>query len=323
MGHTVSWTITNSLASGEFRIWAVDAAGKRYTLTYFTPRAGQTAYILPVTLPASLPAAAGYRIDVYWRADPTVAVWGLTAESSTFTVTAATQKISITSPAGGESWQADSTHTIGWTITNALSSGEFRIWAVDGNGTWHDISHLTPTAGQTAYSVPVTLPTSLPLGAGYRVYVYWRADPTVAVWDLTAESRTFTVTAATQHISITSPAGGESWQAGSPPTITWTVAYALASGEFRVWAIDAAGTWYTLTYLTPTAGQTAYRIPVKLPTTLPPGDRLPHRRLLAVRPKRGRLAAHRREQQLHGDGGVASDTHADQSAARLARDLRR
>ncbi len=271
VSHTVSWTITNPLVSGEFRIWAVDGAGKKYTLTYLTPKAGKTAYSVPVTLPASLPPGAGYSVNVYWRADPTVAVWQLTAQSNTITVTAATEKMAITSPAGGESWQADSSQTVSWTITNALSSGEFRIWAVDGAGTWYLLSHLAPTAGKTAYSVSVILPTSLPLGPGCRIYVYWRADLAVPVWQLTPKGKAFTVTAATQKISITSPSGGETWQAGSPPTITWRVAYALASGEFRVSAIDAAGTWYTLTDLAPKAGQTAFSVPVKLPTSLPAG----------------------------------------------------
>jgi hypothetical protein len=103
--------------------------------------------------------------------------------------------LTITSPAGGENWLAGTPQTVSWTLSSALPSGQFRIYLADAAGTWFTLKTFTATAGQTVYPEPVTLPATMTPGSTCRIWVYWRSDPTVNTWQLSAKSNAFTVAA--------------------------------------------------------------------------------------------------------------------------------
>jgi len=82
---TVSWTLNSAVSTGELRVWLVSASGGWYVNKQVLPVAGKTSY--STSLPVSVPAGAGYRVCVGWRAD--TALWKFPAQgySAGFTVT--------------------------------------------------------------------------------------------------------------------------------------------------------------------------------------------------------------------------------------------
>ena len=178
---------------GQFRIYFADAANNWTTLKTFAATPGQTVYPEPVTLPAKPTPGSTCRIYVYWRSDPTVNTWQLSAKSNAFTVTAL-PTISFTSPAGGENWLAGTPQTVSFTLSSALSFGQFRIYFADAANKWFTLKTFAATAGQTVYPEPVTLPATITPGSTCRIWVYWRSDPTVNTWQLSAKSNAFSVT---------------------------------------------------------------------------------------------------------------------------------
>jgi hypothetical protein len=77
---------------------------------------------------------------------PIIHVWKLTTTSPTPTIT-------VTSPNGGESWNAGSTHTITWTSTGAM--GNVKIQYSTNNGSsWSTITSSTANDGSYSWTLP-------------------------------------------------------------------------------------------------------------------------------------------------------------------------
>jgi hypothetical protein len=101
--------------------------------------------------------AADYRF-FYWTgdvADPNNAVTEVTLMTGNKTVTANFEqiqyKITITSPNGGENWQANTTHNITWNSSG--TSGNVKIeYSYDNGSNWHPVIASTPDNGNGSYS---------------------------------------------------------------------------------------------------------------------------------------------------------------------------
>jgi hypothetical protein len=66
--------------------------------------------------------------------------------------------VTVTSPNGGESWQANSTHDITWTSQGTV--GDVRIeLSTDGGITYSDIASSTPNDGSYSWPIPYLSPT--------------------------------------------------------------------------------------------------------------------------------------------------------------------
>jgi len=117
--------------------------------------------------------------------------------------------ITIVSPNGGEEWQADSTYDITWTSTG--TSGNLNIeYSTDNGSNWTEIIASMPDSGAFPWFIPDTPSNSCLV----------RITDTDGSPSDTSDGvfSIFTV----PFITVTSPNGGEQWQADSTYDITWT-----------------------------------------------------------------------------------------------------
>jgi hypothetical protein len=116
----------------------------------------------------------------------------------------------LTSPNGGENWQAGSTQNITWTSANVTN---VKLEYTTDNGTdWISIVATTPaSAGSYAWTIPNTPSTQC------KVKISDVDNSLIA-----DTSGIFTIAAPTQKITVTSPNGGENWNVGSTQNIIWT-----------------------------------------------------------------------------------------------------
>ncbi len=125
--------------------------------------------------------------------------------------------ITVTSPNGGESWQAGTTHTITWSYTG--NPGTYVKIDLLNNGSF--VSTIASSAsigsggsGSYSWNIPSTQAT----GTLYQIRV---TSTNNATYTDTSNS-SFSITAPTpSSITVTSPNGGEIWRAGSSQTIKW------------------------------------------------------------------------------------------------------
>ncbi len=128
---------------------------------------------------------------------------------STFTVLK-TQFIQVTSPNGGEKWEIQSTHEINWAM---YGIDEVIIeYSSDGGSTW-DIAVENVDADERTFTW--ILPEIESNDCLVRI-----TDTTNA--GLTDTSDTSFTILPPQYLEITSPNGGEEWEAGSIQNITWS-----------------------------------------------------------------------------------------------------
>ena len=235
----VSWTPNTAVASGQFSIWVVSPANGWYG-GKIVSATGAASYSDSVDL--NVPVDTGYRIFVYYRAtsgDP----WGIYGMSpGTVNVTAGLNAISVTAPTGTGSQAQGSSLPVTWTTNTTVASGQFSIWVVSPGNGWY-VGKIHAADGTASYSDSVDL--NVPVDSGYRVYVYYRAtsgDP----WGIYGMSPgTVDVTAAGFNaISVTAPTGTSSRTQGSALPVTWTTNSSVASGQFSIWVVSPANSWY-------------------------------------------------------------------------------
>jgi FtsP/CotA-like multicopper oxidase with cupredoxin domain len=171
MGATlpVTWTTDTAVATGEFSIWVVSPANGWYVGKIVAAN-GTASYADSVIL--DVPAATGYRIYVYYRAtsaDP----WSIYGFSSGTVDVAG--GITVTAPVASGSYLSGTSLPVTWTTGAATATGEYSIWIVSPANAWY-LGKIVAANGTTSYADSVVL--NMPAGAGYRVFVYYRATST-------------------------------------------------------------------------------------------------------------------------------------------------
>ena len=149
--------------------------------------------------------------------------------------------IAVTSPNGGQVWNGCSSQTITWS--HAGTSGSFRLWYSLNNGTsWSSIA--TTTASSYNWNPVYNNPSE-------EVLIKVTDNNNPAYFDI---SNNVFVISENNDIIITSPNGGEQWQAGSSQTISWVAA--PGSTRFSVlFSINNGSTWNTITSSTYSTSQ--------------------------------------------------------------------
>jgi len=137
--------------------------------------------------------------------------------SSSFAL--AVNTITVTSPNGGEVWELGSTQTIRWTYTGTLGT-KVRIELYWKGVLSRVIASSASIGNGGSGSYTWTVPVGQKKGPGYKVKV----SSTRKSYYNDMSDKEFTITNAepTSSITVTSPNGGETWQAGSVQTIRWT-----------------------------------------------------------------------------------------------------
>jgi hypothetical protein len=114
----------------------------------------------------------------------------------------------VESPNGGESWQAGSTQTITWS-DNLI--GNVRIELYKNGSMYTDIIVSAPSTGSYSWAIPAGIEADV----NYKVKIISSEDS--SVYDYSDNN--FEIFAGS--ITISSPNGGEIWQAGTTYSITW------------------------------------------------------------------------------------------------------
>jgi hypothetical protein len=172
-----------------------------------------------------------------------------------------TNKITITSPNGGETLTAGSKYTIKWTSSTKFDSVDIEYY----NGsTWVVIINGTPDDGSYSWTVP-NISTS-----GARLWMKgWVASGN----DTDYTDSTFTISggaAPTNTITITYPNGGETLPAGSSRAIQWKTTGDINKVDIEyfdgnTWTVIINGTANdgSYTWMLPTALGSKYRLWIK------------------------------------------------------------
>src|SRR3990170_3826674 len=160
---------------------------------------------------------------------------------------APTPTITVTSPNGGENWIVGSSHNITWTSQNYNANVKIE-YSTNGGSTWITIAASTPNDGSESWLIPNT-PSTTSL---VRVSEANTGTP----YDVS--NAAFTI--APQVITVTSPNGGETWQAGSSHNITWTSS--CFSGNVKLeYSTDAGSSWITIIASTSNGGTYPWSVP--------------------------------------------------------------
>jgi hypothetical protein len=131
--------------------------------------------------------------------------------------------IKVISPNGGETWEAGTTKTIQWSFAGSLGP-RVKLQLLKKGSVVQTIATqpVVGTDGEDSYSW--SLPRSLTPGTDYQIRISSTKYPTCH----DVSDATFTVIAPAQPtITVLSPNGGETWEAGTTKTIQWSFAGSL------------------------------------------------------------------------------------------------
>ncbi|MCH7770437.1 MAG: T9SS type A sorting domain-containing protein [Bacteroidetes bacterium] len=169
------------------------------TIVESTPSTGSYNWTIPGTIEFGL----DYMVKV------SSVVYPILFDMSNNNFTIFTGDITLTSPNGGENWQANSAQVITWTdnITENV-----RIELLKSDTLHTTISTATSSDGTSIWNIPFDLES----GSDYKIKITSVNDENT--FDIS--DTTFTIIGF--EITVTSPNGGENWLIGSEQIITWT-----------------------------------------------------------------------------------------------------
>jgi hypothetical protein len=166
--------------------------------------------------------------------------------------------IQVTSPNGGETWQAGSTQNITWTSTAVSGTVQIQPYL---NGT---AQAVIATSASNSGSYSWAIPASYTAGSGYTMSVSAMSGQ---VWDFSDSSFTISA-AAVPTVTVSSPNGGETWGVGaSNKRVAWTTSNGTFSSFDVQLSRDGGGSWGNL--VTGLGGSAAY---YDWPTVTGPGS---------------------------------------------------
>ncbi len=186
---------------------------------------------------ASVGARASYEFDNV-QADHTIA--------ASFAVDAG-PTVTLTRPAGGETWRSGSAQAIRWTLSEAVNSGRFTVWASSLSG---ELTRLTPAGapvavvpGSTTYQWGYRV--ALPPAHTYQIVVRYESVDGAIQSEASSAGRVQVVTLV--RLSVTAPQGAVIWRRDTRHKIGWRVSEPLGTGAFRLWAVSSKGARYRVT----------------------------------------------------------------------------
>ena len=193
----LNWTASTNVATYDiYRDGVLYPAGTGLTGTTFTNTGTNV--------------VGGTTYQYYIKAKNTAGSTNSNTISATAPNCSPTPTIIVTSPNGGENWQAGSTQIITWTSTGVTGTVQIQPYL---NGVPQtNIAASASNSGSYSWSIP----SNYTPGTTYKIGISAMSG-TVA--DL---SNSYFTISSSPTITVTSPNGGENWQAGTTQTITWS-----------------------------------------------------------------------------------------------------
>ncbi|MCP5047569.1 MAG: hypothetical protein GY940_10380 [bacterium] len=243
---TVSWTpIQYQTEGGGYNVYYSTTAGNGYTLAGTT--ADKTVDNYTVT---GLNSDTTYYFVVETVTDSHSNNSNtLTSEISTEVSTSTIEppSITITSPNGGESWEAGTTHAVTWSYTGTITNVAIH-YSIDSGSSWIPIIASTPNTGTYNWVIPgVDTSACLIKVSDTATTASDISDAVSGLWQQPS-------------ISVTSPNGGEVWQRATTQTITWTTTGTVGNVKIQYSKTGGSG-WTTIKTTTPNTGTYQWNLP--------------------------------------------------------------
>jgi hypothetical protein len=158
--------------------------------------------------------------------------------------------VALTSPVGGEVWQAGMHQNITWTSTNSTIDS---IIYTRADVNWTYIGKQSPPTHTFDWTVPSTPSDSC------RVWVFAKSGDPLATPIAVRSPHYFSIIPA-PTVAVTAPNGGEVWRPDSIRNITWTSTN--SSTDSIIWSADDGATWsFVGKQTTPIAHSFAWTVP--------------------------------------------------------------
>ncbi len=162
----------------------------------------------------------------------------------------AQNSVTLTSPNGGENWQANTNRTIIWTSTGTISNVQIE-YSTNAGVNYSIITSSAPNTGSYTWTVPNS-PT-----ASARVKISNVAS--ASTFDVS--NSLFTISSPPlPKVTVTSPNGGEQWTAGTTRTITWTSTGTLSNVKIE-YSVNGGGTYSEVVSSTANTGSYNWTVP--------------------------------------------------------------
>jgi|GEM_PF-4836028 len=154
----------------------------------------------------------------------------------------------VTCPNGGEEWEVGSSHTITWMSIDSIAEVDVE-YSTNGGTDWDLIISATANDGGHLWTVPNTP------SANCLVKISDASDGNPS--DIS--NAPFTLISQ-ESLTVTSPNGGEEWEAGSSQTIAWTSTGLIPSVAIE-YSINGGESWSTVTSSTPNDSGHLWTVP--------------------------------------------------------------
>jgi 5-hydroxyisourate hydrolase-like protein (transthyretin family) len=212
--HNITWSYTgNPGAYVQIQLYLNGSLNSTVAASTSIGNSGQGSY--PWMLSSKLGENSAYTIRISSTSNADYS----DISDNCFNISAANlPKITVTSPNGGETWQAGTTHAITWSYSGNPGS-KVKVQLYKGGNLSSTLNSSTSTGSNGQGSYAWTLSSSLAAGSTYTIKI--SSTNTPDYYD--ASNSYFNISAAAiPTITVTSPNGGEIWQAGTTHSITWS-----------------------------------------------------------------------------------------------------
>jgi len=160
--------------------------------------------------------------------------------------------ITVTAPNGGENIPTGFTKNITWTTVGTPAITYVKIDLYKAGVFLQNIAAAATNNGTYSWQIPMSFHT----GSDFKIRISNYSN--VAVYD---ESNTAFTLTQTIPVTVISPNGGETWQAGSTQKITWTTSGVPSSNLMTIKLASNSQTITLSTTIANSAGQFSYVIP--------------------------------------------------------------
>lgn len=169
--------------------------------------------------------------------------------NGSFTITGSPVSVTLTSPNGGESWTAGTSQQITWTSTGTIANVKLE-YSLNNGGSWNNIIASTNDGSQN---------WNIPAAQSDNALVRVSDASNSAIND--ASDDVFSIVAgAAASLTLTSPNGGETLNAGTTHQITWTSTGSIANVKLE-YSLDNGGSWNNIIASTGNDGSQNWNIP--------------------------------------------------------------
>jgi uncharacterized repeat protein (TIGR02543 family) len=236
----ITWTSTGNVSQVVIE-YSTDSAITWSTIAASAPNTGSYQWAVPDT-----PSQHCHLRIFLGDGDSESAPFDMT-DTEFSIVTTTTPSLTIISPNGGESWRVGTAHTITWVKTGNVPNVKIE-YTINGGSSWLVITTTTPNTG----SYPWTVPGSPSGQCKVRVSDI-DGNPT----DMS--NAVFSIEPL-PTITLTSPNGGETWEAGTVQDITWT--WDGTGGDVKIeYSIEGGTGWSVVTSSADNSGIYSWTVP--------------------------------------------------------------